>query len=169
MQPLSQADRRGSVNASHTTTLGRTATQPMEVDAMHGRFEFEGAEVCALLEESRAAKERLLTEAQRYVAAGINLHAEDNAWDEDPDHPETGAPPGLWLKNDRGIYLQSNSTQRKEEQVAYARGYRADVQVGDEPFCEFVDATLLQQLRPEDTLVITASENKLRLSLIREK
>jgi hypothetical protein len=135
---------------------------------MQGRFEFEGSEVFALLEESHAAKERLLTEAQRYVAAGINLHEQDDSWDEDPDHPETGAPPGLWLMNDRGIYLQSNAKQRKNARVAYARGYRADVQVGDEPFCEFIDATPLQQLRPEDTLVITASEDKLRLSLIRE-
>ena len=36
---------------------------------MEGRFEFEGAEVRALLAESRAADERLMTEAQRYVAA----------------------------------------------------------------------------------------------------
>lgn len=135
---------------------------------MQGRFEFEGSEVCALLEESYAAKERLLTEAQRYVAAGINLHSAEDAWDEDPAHPETGAPPGLWLMNDRGIYLKSNAKQRRDAQVAYARGYRADVQVGDEPFCEFIDATPLQQLRPEDTLVITASEEKLKLSLIRQ-
>ena len=134
---------------------------------MNGRFEFEGSDVCALLEESYAAKERLFTEAQRYVAAGIDLHSESESWDEDPDHPEIGAPPGLWLMNDRGIYLRSNAKKRREEKVAYARGYRADLQVGDEPICEFIDAAPLQQLRPEDTLVITVSEEKLRLSLVR--
>ena len=40
---------------------------------MEGRYAFEGAEVRALLAESRAADERLMTEAQRYVAAGIVL------------------------------------------------------------------------------------------------
>lgn len=134
---------------------------------MNGRFEFEGAEVCALLEESYAAKERLFTEAQRYVAAGVDLHSDSSDWDDDLDHPETGAPPGLWLMNDRGIYLRSNATKRREGRVAYARGYGADVQVGDEPVCEFIDAAPLAQLRPEDTLVITAGEAKLKLSLIR--
>ena len=135
---------------------------------MTGRFEFEGAEVCALLAESHAARERLLTEAQRYVAAGVDLHALDSYWDDELEHPETGAPPGLWLRNDRGIYLQSNARKRRPESVAYARGYRAEVQVGDEAICEFVDAALLGQLRPEDTLVITASEARLKLSLIRQ-
>jgi endonuclease YncB( thermonuclease family) len=51
--------------------------------------------------------------------------------------------------------------------VAWARGFRADVQVGDEPMCEFVDAATLAQLRAGDTLVVTLSEQKIRLSLIR--
>ena len=40
---------------------------------MEQRFEFEAAEVLPLLEESRAAFERLMTEAQRLVAAGVDL------------------------------------------------------------------------------------------------
>ena len=135
---------------------------------MNGRFEFEGSEVCALLEDSYAAKERLLTEAQRYLAAGVNLSADSEEWDGELDGPETGAPPGLWLMNDRGVYLRSNASKQKDGRVAYARGYRADVQVGDEPVCEFVDAAPLEQLRPDDTLVITVSEEKLRLSLVRK-
>jgi len=134
---------------------------------MEGRFEFEGAEVRALVEESRAAKERLYTEAQRYLAAGIDLSADAGEWDGEVDHPETGAPPGLWLVNDRGVYLRSNAARRKEESVAYARGYRADVPVGDDPVCEFIDAGTLEQVRPDDTLVVTVSEQKLRLSIIR--
>jgi hypothetical protein len=135
---------------------------------MEQRFEFEGAEVRALLEESHAARERLMTEAQRYVAAGVDLHAGTADGLEDAvEHPGTGAPPGLWLMNDRGVYLRSNASQRPGERVAYARGFRAEVAVGDDPMCEFVDAAMLEQLRAGDTLVVTLSEQKIRLSLIR--
>ncbi|HEX2201656.1 MAG TPA: DUF3085 domain-containing protein [Longimicrobium sp.] len=136
---------------------------------MEQRYEFEGAEVLALVEESRSAAERVMTEAQRYVAAGVDLHDEDADFDVDDvdDHPETGAPPGLWLMNDRGVYLRSNAKRRDGDAVAYARGFRADVQVGDEPICEFLDAAPLAQLLPGDTLVVTLSERKVRLSLIR--
>ena len=134
---------------------------------MEQRFEFEGAEVLALLEESRAAAVRVMTEAQRYVAAGVDLNAEEADPDAEPDHPGTGAPPGLWLMNDRGVYLRSNAKKRKPDSVAYARGFRADVQVGNEPFCEFVSAEPLAQLGERDTLVITLAEQKLRLSLLR--
>ncbi|HEX8691150.1 MAG TPA: DUF3085 domain-containing protein [Longimicrobium sp.] len=134
---------------------------------MEQRYEFDGAEVRALVEESRAAGERLMTEAQRYVAAGVDLHADHAELPGDVDHPGTGAPPGLWLANDRGVYLRSNAKDRPGERVAYARGYQADVQVGGEPFCEFIDAQPLEQVRPGDTLVVTLSEHKVRLSLIR--
>ncbi len=135
---------------------------------MEYRFEFEGAEVRALVAESQAAGERLMTEAQRYLAAGVDLHAEeDGEYDADVDHPGTGAPPGLWLMNDRGVYLRSNAGTREDEQVAHARGYRGEVQVGDELTCEFIDAAPLEQVRPEDTLVVTLSERKIRLSLVR--
>lgn len=134
---------------------------------MEQRYEFEGAEVRALVEESRSAKERLMTEAQRYLAAGVDLHAEEPALDDDVDHPGTGAPPGLWLMNDRGVYLRSNAKQRGAPRTAHARGYRAEVQVGDEPFCEFLDAAQLEPVRDGDTLVVTLAENKLRLSLVR--
>jgi hypothetical protein len=134
---------------------------------MEGRFEFSGAEVRALLEESRQAKERLLTEAQRYLAAGVDLHSEEAGLDEDLDYPETGAPPGVWLMNDRGVYLRSNAARRGGGQVAYAHGYRADVAVGEGDVCEFIDAETLEQVRPEDTLVVSASEQRLRLSIIR--
>jgi hypothetical protein len=136
---------------------------------MDGRFEFEGAEVRELLEESHSAKERLYTEAQSYLAAGIDLRAEDVQWDDDLEPPETGAPPGLWLKNDRGVYLQSNASNGNGDRVAYARGYRAEVPIGDEPMWEFIDAATLQQLRPDDTLVVTLAEDKIRLSVIRQE
>lgn len=134
---------------------------------MEQRFEFEGAEVRALVEESLAADERLMTEAQRYVAAGVDLHAPDAGAPDEVEHPGTGAPPGLWLMNDRGVYLRSNAARRPGERVAYARGYRADVQVGGEPMCEFVSAGPLEQLLPGDTLVVTLDEEKIRLSLLR--
>jgi hypothetical protein len=136
---------------------------------MEQRYEFEGAEVQALVQEAQAAAVRLLTEAQRYVAAGVDLHAEDAALDEDVDHPETGAPPGLWLMNDRGIYLRSNAKSRRDDSVAYARGFRGTMQVGDEVFCEFIDAAPLAQVRPGDTLVVTLDERKVRLSLLRDE
>jgi hypothetical protein len=135
---------------------------------MEQRYEFEGAEVQALVEEAQAASVRLMTEAQRYVAAGVDLHAEDAVLDEDVDHPGTGAPPGLWLMNDRGIYLRSNARSRRDDSVVYARGYREGVQVGDEPFCEFIDAGPLAQVRAGDTLVVTLGERKVRLSLLRD-
>jgi hypothetical protein len=153
----------------HDCCAGIAATgriHPREAD-MHHRFEFEGSEVRALLEESYAAEERVMTEAQRYLAAGVDLHAEAPDVDDEIDHPGTGAPPGLWLMNDRGVYLRSNAARRRDADVAYARGYRAEVQVGDEPFCEFIEARSLEQLRPDDTLVVTVSEEKLRLSLMR--
>jgi hypothetical protein len=137
---------------------------------MEGRFEFEGSEVLALVDEAQAADEHLYTEAQRYVAAGIDLKAPagGDEWSDSVDHPETGAPPGLWLMNDHGVYLRSNASGGGER-VAYARGYRAEVQVGDEPYCEFIDAGPLAQVRPGDTLVVTLSEQKMRLSLIRDE
>jgi hypothetical protein len=135
---------------------------------MADRYEFEGAEVRALVEEAQAASERLLTEAQRYVAAGVDLQAEDASLLEDVDAPETGAAPGLWLMNDRGIYLRSNAKKRPDDSVAYARGYRGGVQVGDEVFCEYVDAAPLAQVRDGDTLVVTLDERKVRLSLLRD-
>ncbi|HEX6911139.1 MAG TPA: hypothetical protein VF142_12125 [Longimicrobium sp.] len=136
---------------------------------MEQRYEFEGAEVQALVEEAQAAPVRLMTEAQRYVAAGVDLHAEDAALDADVDHPGTGAQPGLWLMNDRGIYLRSNAKARRDDSVAYARGYRGTLQVGDEPFCEFIDAGPLAQVRAGDTLVVTLGERKVRLSLLRDE
>jgi len=135
---------------------------------MSERYEFEGAEVHALVEEAQAAAERLFTEAQRYVAAGVDLLAEDAALDGDVAHPETGAPPGLWLMNDDGIYLRSNAKKRRDDARAHARGYRAGVRVGDEAFCEFIDAAPLAQVRAGDTLVVTLDERKVRLSLLRE-
>lgn len=135
---------------------------------MEHRFEFEGAEVLPLIEESESAAERLMTEAQRYLAAGIDLHAETPEWHEEVEHPGTGAPAGLWLMNDRGVYLRSNASRRPGGKVAFARGYRADVQVGDEPMCEFIDAGALQQLRDGDVLVVTLSDDKVRLSLLRD-
>jgi hypothetical protein len=135
---------------------------------MENRFEFEGAEVQALLEESLAARERRMTEAQRYIAARVDLESDDPGLHEEVEHPGTGAPPGLWLMNDRGVYLRSNADPRPQDSVAYARGFRADVPVGEEPICEFIDAEPLRQLRPGDTLVVTLGERRLRLSLIRE-
>jgi len=134
---------------------------------MQGRFEFDGTEVIALVEESHAAKVRLMTEAQRYVAGGVDLASPDAQWDGEVDHPGTGAPPGLWLMNDRGVYLRSNAKTRDGDRVAYAHGFRGDVQVGDEPSCEFIDAAPLAQLRPGDTLVLTLADEKIRLSLMR--
>ena len=136
---------------------------------MPQRYEFEGAEVQALVQEAQAAPVRLMTEAQRYVAAGVDLHAEDAALDDDVDTPETGAQPGLWLMNDRGIYLRSNAKSRRDDSVAYARGYRGGPQVGDEPFCEYIDAGPLGAVRAGDTLVVTLDESKVRLSLLRDE
>jgi hypothetical protein len=136
---------------------------------MEGRFEFSGTEVRALVEESRDAKERVFTEAQKYVAAGVDLDADDPGGEEEPDYPETGAPPGLWLVNDRGVYLRSNAARRKGDHVAYAAGYRAEVPVGDDDICEFIDAATLEPLRPEDTLVIAVSEQRIRLSIVRDR
>jgi hypothetical protein len=134
---------------------------------MEKRYEFEGAEVRALVEESRAAAVRLMTEAQRYLAAGIDLHADEVEWNGEVDHPGTGAEPGLWLMNDRGVYLRSNAKTRDADSVAYARGFRGDVPVGDEPGCEFIDAAMLDPVRAGDTLVVTLDERKVKLSLIR--
>jgi len=134
---------------------------------MQGRFEFEGREVRALVEESAAADVRLMTEAQRYVAAGVDLHAPDAEMPDEVDHPGTGAPPGLWLVNDRGVYLRSNAKKRAADSVAYARGFRGEVQVGDDTVCEFIDAAALEPLQDGDTLVVTLAERKLKLSLLR--
>lgn len=134
---------------------------------MDGTYEFEGAAVRALVEESRAAGERLMTEAQRFVAAGIDLKADPGDFDGEVSHPGTGAPPGLWLMNDRGVYLRSNARKRQAESVAHAAGFRGELRVGDEPVCEFIDATALEPVRDGDTLVVTLAGSKLRLSLRR--
>ncbi len=129
------------------------------------RYEFEGAEVRALVEESRAAPERLMNWAQQCQAAGIGPDTEEPDWAAVEEQPATGAPPGLWLCNDRGVYLRSNA-RRESGNVAYARGYRAEVQVGDDTFCEFLDAAQLDRVGPGDTLVVTLTEQKVRLSLM---
>ena len=134
---------------------------------MELRFEFEGAEVRALLAETHAATVRMMTEAQRYVAAGVDLNAETADPDAEVDHPGTGAPPGLWLMNDRGVYLCSNARKRDPKLVAYARGYRGEVRVGDDTMCEFIDAAPLAPLQDGDTLVLTLGEKKIRVSLVR--
>lgn len=133
---------------------------------MEERYEFEGGDVLRLLKESLDAPVRLMTEAQRYVAAGVNLLGDDPQALEDVEHPGTGAPPGLWLMNDRGVYLRSNARKRKEESVAYARGYRAEVQTGEEAVCEFIDGASL--VLPSDILVITISGKRMKLSLMRQ-
>jgi hypothetical protein len=138
-----------------------------EEEPMEKRYEFEGAEVRGLVEESRAAAERLMTEAQRYLAAGIDIHAEQAEWDGEVNHPGTGAEPGLWLMNDRGVYLRSNARKRDEASVAWARGFRGDVAVEDEPTCEFIGAAMLDLVRSGDTLVVTLDDRKVRFSLIR--
>ena len=132
---------------------------------MEQRFEFEAVEVLPLLEESRAASERLMTEAQRLVAAGVDLKSGELPAD-DVDHPGTGAPVGLWLVNDRGVYLRSNA-EDGGERVAHARGYRGEVQVGEETMCEFVDGAQLAPLRDGDVLVVTLDDARIRLSLLR--
>ena len=134
---------------------------------MEQRYEFDGAEVRALVAESAAATERLMTEAQRYLAAGVDLHGDAADWDGEVDHPGTGAPPGLWLMNDRGVYLRSNAAKRRDDHVAYAHGWRSETRVGDEPVQEFIDAAPLDALRDGDTLVVTLGERKVRLSLLR--
>ena len=134
---------------------------------MEQRYEFEGAEVRALLAESAAAEVRLMTEAQRYLAAGVDLHAPDAEMPDDVEHPGTGAPVGLWLVNDRGVYLRSNAKKRAADAAAHARGFRGEVQVGDEAICEFIDGATLAPLQDGDTLVVTLAERKLRLSLLR--
>lgn len=136
---------------------------------MAQRYEFEGAEVQALVQEAQAATVRLMTEAQRYVAAGVDLHADDAPPEDDVDVPETGAAPGLWLMNDAGVYLRSNAKRRPDDSVAYARGYRGGPQVGDEAFCEYIEAAPLAQVRAGDTLVVTLDDAKVRLSLLRDE
>lgn len=135
-----------------------------------GRYEFAGAAVLALLAESDAASERLRTEAQRYLAAGVDLHAspDDSGNDADVEPADAlGAPPGLWLMNDRGVYLRSNARRRDPDHVAYAAGFRADVPVGGEPVQEFIDAAPLRALLTTDTLVVTLTERTVRLSVLR--
>jgi hypothetical protein len=136
-------------------------------ETMDNRFEFDGGEVRALLDESAAAGERMMTEAQRLIAAGVDLRGDPGAWDGEADHPGTGAPPGLWLMNDRGVYLRSNARKREAGSVAYAAGFRSETQVGDEPVCEFLDGAQLAPVQAGDTLIVTLTEQKLKLSLRR--
>jgi hypothetical protein len=135
---------------------------------MEGRFEFDAAEVLPLLDEARAAASREMTEAQRFVAAGVDLNAPPSeGWEGDVHEVKGDAPPGVWLMNDRGVYLRSNARSRPGARVAHARGYRADVPVGDDSICEFIGADQLAPMQAGDTLVIAVTENKLRLSLVR--
>lgn len=134
---------------------------------MEQRYEFDGAEVRRLLEESAQAGERVMTFGQRCMATGVTPDSPDPDWEAVEAHPGTGAPPGLWLVNDRGVYLRSNAQKRKDDSVAYAAGFRADVQVGDHEVCEFLDARQLEPLQAGDTLVVTVTDEKLRLSLVR--
>lgn len=135
---------------------------------MHGRFEFDGSEVRQLLTESLEASDRLMTEAQRYLASGIDLNAHEAGGELPvPDHPGTGAPPGLWLMNDRGVYLRSNARGNSSGRIAHASGFRDEVMVGDEPICEFIDGSALEAVREDDVLVVNLAEDKIRLSILR--
>ena len=62
---------------------------------------------------------------------------------------------------------RSNAKKRAADSVAYARGFRGEVQVGDDTVCEFIDAAALEPLQDGDTLVVTLAERKLKLSLLR--
>ena len=135
---------------------------------MDERYEFDGDEVLELVEESRTAGERLMTEAQRFVAAGVDIHATEGPADLGIDHPGTGAPPGLWIMNDRGVYLRSNAADGGRRLV-HARGSAASAPQGEDSLCEFIDAAPLDQIRSGDTVVVRLSENKIRLSLIRDE
>ena len=135
---------------------------------MDERYEFDGDEVLELLEESRSADVRLMTEAQRFLAAGVDIHSQADQHDMVIDHPGTGAPPGLWIMNDRGVYLRSNAAGGGSR-VAPARGSHDSAPHLGEPVCEFIDAEPLAMVRPGDTVVVRMSEDKIRLSLIREE
>jgi hypothetical protein len=135
---------------------------------MQERYEFDGDAVLELLEESHDAEVRLMTEAQRMMAAGVDIHATEGVADLDVDHPGTGAPPGLWIMNDRGVYLRSNAATGGEHLV-HARGSRPGDPAGEDSVCEFIDAEPLRQMRSGDTLVVGLSEHKIRLSLIRDE
>ncbi|CAN5817181.1 hypothetical protein BH23GEM6_BH23GEM6_08320 [soil metagenome] len=132
------------------------------------RYEFEGEAVLELLRESRAADERLMTEAQRYLAAGVDIHSLADNHDMDIDHPGTGAPPGVWIMNDRGVYLRSNAADGGSLRVP-AVGSEGTAPAGMDTLCEFIAAEPLDQIRPGDTVVVRLSEHKIRLSLIREE
>lgn len=134
---------------------------------MEERYEFDGDAVLELLEESREAQERLMTEAQRFLAAGVDIHAEEGDHDLEVDHPGTGAPPGLWIMNDGGVYLRSNAAAGGKR-VVRARGSAGSAPAGADSLCEFIDGGPLEQVEPGDTVVVRLSENKIRLSLIRE-
>lgn len=108
-----------------------------------------------------------MTEAQRYVAAGIDLYSAEPELVDEIEHPGTGAPPGLWLMNDHGGYLRSNAANRPK-QGASARDVLNEASLGTDDFCEFIDGGSLKQLLPDDTLVITLSEQKVRLSILRQ-
>ena len=45
------------------------------------------------------------------AVAALDLDSPTAEWDEALEQPETGAPPGLWLMNDRGVYLRSKPPQ----------------------------------------------------------
>jgi hypothetical protein len=135
---------------------------------MEERYEFDGDAVLELVEESQTADVRLMTEAQRVMAAGIDIHSTEGIPDLDVDHPGTGAPPGLWIMNDRGVYLRSNAADGGGR-VVHARGSSAGDPAIDDSLCEFIDAAPLAQIRSGDTVVVRLSENKIRLSLIREQ
>lgn len=141
------------------------ALRPLNGVLMEARYEFDGAEVRRLVEESRAARERAMTFGQRCLAAGVHPDSDDPDWEAVEAHPGTGAPPGLWLMNDRGIYLRSNATERKGDTAAYAHGFRAEVAVGDDEVCEFIAADQLDRVGSGDTLIVTVTEDKLRLSM----
>jgi hypothetical protein len=134
---------------------------------MEERYEFDGSAVIELLEESNAASERVMTEAQRYLAAGVDLAADMPVGDLDLDEEATGAPPGLWLLNDRGVYLRSNAAGGGTR-VVHAEGHGAGNGAGLETIQEFIDGETLASLRPGDRLVVRLTGEKIRLSVVRD-
>lgn len=135
---------------------------------MRYRFVWKGADILALIEEAKTAKERNMSYAERLERAGIKEGSVSLA-DEVLllQNVPTAAPdvtPKLVFVHDDGVYMMSNAAKggrRNGALVFYAEGYNPEIDsdhawvLGDD-FAEYIEIDWIEKnnLRPDDRFLI---------------
>ena len=119
---------------------------------------FKGEDVIQLLDDAKKHDKHYLTMGQREDILGEINHVEGE---------ESKGSPGLWFVKDDGCYLMSNSYPKRKGPI-YAKGKRPeDGHIGGDDFVEFIGADDLQDVQPDDEIVIEVYDEKFSITVMR--